>query len=228
MIMNTELKTLYIRPTHIPNGQYLCLLGLIGILLTAILSFLLPNIAPAAITILLISTLILTLIGYMSYQDEALSFTLTFMHIQFHSPYGGWTTRWTNIEQIAQATIEQDGWHQPIPWVGIKLKDYEGFIEDICPRVASKLLIEQRPLLVMAHKRSGNTNEQLEDILFDDSHVTLSSGKTFKGLQAMLANRMRYNRAYLGYDFFISEDTLDRPAADFAGLVRRYLANSHR
>ncbi|MGF1682377.1 DUF2982 domain-containing protein [Photobacterium minamisatsumaniensis] len=222
--MNTELKTQYIRPTHIPNGQYLCLLGLIGILLTAILSFSLPGIAPAAIILLLISASMLALIGYASYQDAALSFTLTFMHIQFHSPNGGWTTRWTNIEQIAQATIEQDGWHQPIPWVGIKLKDYEGFIEDICPRVASKLLIEQRPLLVMAHKRSSNTNEQLEDILFDDNRTTLASGKTFKGLQAMLANRMRYNRAYLGYDFFISEDVLDRPAADFAGLARRYLA----
>ena len=33
-----------------------------------------------------------------------------------------------------------------------------------------------------------------------------------------------YNRELLGYDFFISEDLLDRPTDDFVGLTRRYLA----
>ncbi|WP_157072549.1 DUF2982 domain-containing protein [Photobacterium sanguinicancri] len=43
----------------------------------------------------------------------------------------------------------------------------------------------------------------------------------------MLANRMRYNRELLGFDFFISDDLLDRPLGEFIGLARRYLAQAN-
>ncbi|PSW21178.1 DUF2982 domain-containing protein [Photobacterium sanctipauli] len=222
--MNAKIETQYIRPHTFANGRLLYILGLIGAALAGIISFSWPQVAPAAVAILLIASCILALVGYKANQGPELSFTLTFMHLQFHSHYGGWTARWNNIDRIGQASVEKEGWYQPIPWVGVRLKDYQAFIEAICPRVATKLLMDQRPLLIIAHRNAGETEEQIEDILFDDRHYHLSSGKTLKGLQAMLANRMHYNRRYLGYDFFISEDVLDRPAAEFAGLARNYLA----
>ncbi|MEL7287999.1 MAG: DUF2982 domain-containing protein, partial [Pseudomonadota bacterium] len=44
------------------------------------------------------------------------------------------------------------------------------------------------------------------------------------GLLAMLANRMKYQRRFYGYDVFISASDLDREAEEFVGLARRYLA----
>lgn len=224
--MKSELKTQHIHPPIIPFGTNMYLGGLIGVLVAGALGFLYPDASPPAIAIILIGSALMVLLGYKYQQGPELSFTLTFMHIQFHSHYGGWLAKWKNIEQIGQASISVDGWYEPVPWVGIKLKDYEEFVRSICPRVATKLLLDQRVLLVMAHKRMSDPPYELEDILFDDSHYHTTSGYVFKGLQAMLANRMRYNREFLGYDFFISEDFLDRPAADFAGLARRYLAAS--
>ncbi|QSA19907.1 DUF2982 domain-containing protein, partial [Vibrio furnissii] len=49
-------------------------------------------------------------------------------------------------------------------------------------------------------------------------------GKVYKGLMAMLANRMRYQRQYYDYDVFISASDLDRSPEEFVGLARRYLA----
>ncbi|PSU58457.1 DUF2982 domain-containing protein [Photobacterium aphoticum] len=198
--------------------------GLVGVVLAALLGFFFPIISAPAIAILVLMAGMLALLGYKYQQGPELTFTLTFMHLQFHSHQGGWLARWKNIDRIAQASVGNDGWYQPLPWVGIRLKDYGEFVEAICPRVASKILIEQRILLVMAHRNMADPPYQLEDILFDDTPFITPSGQVLKGLQAMLANRMRYNRAFLGYDFFISEDFLDRPAADFAGLARRYLA----
>ncbi|MEF1308392.1 DUF2982 domain-containing protein, partial [Vibrio owensii] len=49
-------------------------------------------------------------------------------------------------------------------------------------------------------------------------------GMHYEGLQAMLANRMKYQRQFYGYDVFISASDLDREAEEFVGLARRYLA----
>ena len=106
----------------------------------------------------------------------------------------------------------------------MKLKDYDEFICNISPRLAARMIIEQRILLIMAIKNSEQDNHVIEDILFDDEPYQGHNGFIFKGLRAMLANRMHYNRQYLGFDFFISEDALDRPMSDFLGLLRRYKA----
>ncbi|MGR5061527.1 DUF2982 domain-containing protein [Photobacterium sp. DNB22_13_2] len=224
--MRYSLKTRYITTGITPYQANLFIAGIAGFVVATLIGLVFPAVAPPVVAILLIGACITMLIGYKYSQGPELSFTLTFMHLQFHSHCGGWLARWKNIDTISQASIAKDGWHQPIPWVGVKLKDYEEFIKAICPRVATKLLIDQRILLIMAHKGIDNPHFEIEDIMFDDNHYITQSGNVLKGLQAMLANRMRYNRELIGYDFFISEDFLDRPAADFAGLARRYLAAS--
>ncbi|MGF1723891.1 DUF2982 domain-containing protein [Photobacterium nomapromontoriensis] len=225
--MNNEVKTRYIKPAIAPYFSHYYIGGLVGITIALLLGLLFPVISIPAVATMLIGACMMLLVGYRYHHGPELTFTLTFMHIQFHCQHGGWVARWKNIDKIGQAEIGVDGWYQPIPWVGIRLKEYEEFIEAICPRVASKLLIEQRVLLIMAHKsQRAEFNQQIENILFDDKPFVTTSGRRLKGLQAMLANRMRYNRQFLGYDFFISEDLMDRPAADFAGLTRHYLAAS--
>ncbi|MCG3862898.1 MULTISPECIES: DUF2982 domain-containing protein [unclassified Photobacterium] len=156
--------------------------------------------------------------------DSKYLFTLTFMHCQYHSRYGGWSTPWYNISQLGKAEINHHGWQQPLPWIGIKLNNYDDFIQNISPRLAARMIIEQRILLVMAIKNSNVENHTIEDVLFDDEPYQTPNGNIFKGLRAMLAHRMEYNRKFLGFDFFISEDTLDRPINDFIGLLRRYKA----
>ncbi|MCW8327249.1 DUF2982 domain-containing protein [Photobacterium sp. SDRW27] len=218
------METLYIKSATAKAGSSMLALSLLAFLAVGILAFLYPGASSAAIAILLLAALTMLVIAYKQAQEPELAFTLTFMHIQFHSPTGGWLARWKNIDEIGPATVSFQGWHQTMPWVGIKLKDYEEFLDSICPRIASKILIEQRGLLIIAYKRTDNPPYEIEDMLFDDTHYITHSGKTLKGLLAMLANRMKYNREFLGYDFFISEDLLDRPTEDFIGLTRRYLA----
>ncbi|WP_084722289.1 DUF2982 domain-containing protein [Photobacterium aquae] len=224
--MDEQLKTRFIRPPLKPFGTNLYVAAGVGITVGIGLLWWEPFRAPPASAIILLVSAIMLLLGYKIRQGRELSLTLTFMHLQFHSHYGGWLAKWHNIERIGQASVQTDGWYEPIPWVGVSLKNYDPFLTAICPRVATKLLLDQRILLVMAHKRLSDPPFELEDILFDDTPYITADGQTIKGLMAMLANRMRYNRELLGYDFFISEDFLDCSAAEFAGLARRYLAAS--
>ncbi|WP_371826090.1 DUF2982 domain-containing protein [Photobacterium sp. GJ3] len=217
---------MYITPHHPKPGAYLIWLSLLAILGLGITVFIFPDINGVAVAVLLFALLCLLLIGVQLNRQQPVGFTLTFMHIQYHSPQGGWMTKWQNIADIDRATISREGWYKPLPWVGVRLKQYDEFLDTISPRIASQILMEQRGLLIMAYKRAESPPHDIEDMLFDDKHYVSGSGKISKGLIAMLANRMRYNRELTGFDFFISEDLLDRPADDFIGLARRFLAQA--
>ncbi|KJY80897.1 DUF2982 domain-containing protein [Vibrio nigripulchritudo] len=157
-------------------------------------------------------------------EKSKVSFTLTATHFQQHMFKGGWVVRWNNISHIGVCTYSQEGWHQPIPWIGIKLKDYEPYLDNICPRISTQILLEQRSLLYLGLKQMDNKNIPFEDIVLDSKPYESSNGEQYTGLQAMLANRMAYQRENFGYDIFISTSDLDRSGDEFVGLARRFLA----
>ncbi|WP_140151439.1 DUF2982 domain-containing protein, partial [Vibrio parahaemolyticus] len=156
-------------------------------------------------------------------KKSQVTFTLTASHFQQHLFKGGWVVRWRNIESIGICSYQQDGWHQPLPWIGIRLKHYSPYLDAICPRIATEILLSQRALLYLG-ARQNHCEEKFEDMVLDPQPYTSKAGKQYDGLQAMLANRMKYQRKFYGYDVFISASDLDREADEFVGLTRRYLA----
>lgn len=157
------------------------------------------------------------------YRRSQVGYTLTATHFQQHLFKGGWSLQWHNIQRFGQCVYrDRDGWTHPLPWIGFKLTDYDAFIDAVCPRIGSEMLINQRGLLYLALR--GNLDPHIEDKLFDTRRFTSESGRQYRGLQAMLAQRMRYQRACYGYDVFISTADLDRDIDSFIGLLRRYKA----
>jgi len=161
--------------------------------------------------------------GYVLILKSTVRFTLTATHFQQHLFKGGWVIKWTNVQKIGICTYAQEGWHQPLPWIGVKLKHYSPYLTSICPRVATEILLSQRALLYLGAKQHQQ-GQNFEDIVLDSHAYLNSDGREFKGLLAMLANRMRYQREYYDYDIFISTNDLDRSPEEFVGLLRRYLA----
>lgn len=167
--------------------------------------------------------LILCGVGYWLARKSWVGFTLTASHLQQHFYYGGWVVKWQNISQIGICTHQQEGWHQPLPWIGVRLKNYSPFLDGICPRIAREMLFNQRVLLYLGMKQHDKSL-LFEDIVLDSTPYTDPQGKVYTGLMAMLANRMHHQRNFHGFDVFISENDLDRSADEFIGLARRYLA----
>lgn len=218
------METLHIHTEKLTPKHYIGLFVAIVMITLAFISYFKSQLSALSVSIMVILMMLMLLLIIKLMNTPSVSFTLSFMHCQYHSRYGGWTTTWHNITDIGHATLGTQGWYTPLPWIGIRLTDYDDFIGSICPRVASRILLEQRILLVMALKSQPDSPYLLEDMLFDDSPFITTNGEQFRGLQAMLANRMRYNRVFFGFDFFIADDVIDRPVADFIGLLRRYKA----
>lgn len=222
-------KRLLIYPPHQQIGKYFRVAVLI--LAMVVVTFILLNPQVKPIPALIGLGLLGSLGVYIGYviDQQRLSFSLSDMHIQHHTPKGGWSLKWRNIYQIGIPSVSHEGWHQSLPWFGVRLKDYEPFLEGISYRLAGQIIMEQRGLLLSAYRRAEEPmSSKLEDMMFDDTPYTSASGKVYKGLVAMLANRMKYTRELLGYDVFVSEDLLDRPLEDFVGLTRQYLASAGR
>lgn len=93
----------------------------------------------------------------------------------------------------------------------------------ICPRVSTEILLSQRALLYLG-ARQHQCESQFEEMVLDPQPYIDEQGIEHTGLQAMLANRMKYQRRFFDYDIFISAQDLDREAEEFVGLARRYLA----
>lgn len=174
----------------------------------------------------LIGLLVLFTLGGLAYWlmlKGQVAYTLTSTHFQQHFYQGGWVVKWNNISQIGVCSYEREGWHQPLPWVGIRLKDYSPYLSSICPRLSTQLLLSQRALLYLGAQQQAK-QDQFEDLVLDSTPYVDVKGNQYTGLQAMLANRMQYQREFFGYDVFIAEQDLDRSAEEFIGLARRYLA----
>ncbi|TON97532.1 hypothetical protein CGH23_18445 [Vibrio parahaemolyticus] len=195
------------------------------LLLVALITLFLVVISPGWKQAMLSVILMAIIVGFavLMIKKSQVTFTLTASHFQQHLFKGGWVVRWRNIESIGICSYQQDGWHQPLPWIGIRLKHYSPYLDAICPRIATEILLSQRALLYLG-ARQNHCEEKFEDMVLDPQPYTSKAGKQYDGLQAMLANRMKYQRKFYGYDVFISASDLDREADEFVGLTRRYLA----
>jgi hypothetical protein len=74
------------------------------------------------------------------------------------------------------------------------------------------------------------TNEELKSCstgqcgaaeLLEDDVYKAADGTTYKGIQAMFANRMVKLRARLGFDIFIASSDLDRSESEFVALLKQ-------
>lgn len=165
----------------------------------------------------------LALVIWLFIQKSIVKYTMTPSHFQQHFFKGGWVVKWSNISRIDMCEIENQGWAHPLPWIGVRLRHYDPYLDGVCPRIISDQLLEQRALLYSGLKQKG-MRDKFEDYMFDDSPFTCPSGRVYKGLLAMMANRMHYQRQAIGYDIFISINDLGIDAEEFVGLARRYIA----
>nr|WP_086938289.1 DUF2982 domain-containing protein [Thaumasiovibrio occultus] len=208
---------------HPPTSHSFFALAGVGCLILLAVGLVFANIKPAWTIPVMVTTSLILAWFYWHLRQPAISLSLTPMHLQLHHRVGGWSVRWHSLITIEQLQLERDGWYEPIPWVGLKLKSYDDILCRISPRVVSQILIEQRILLIMAHRRGAKGSVAIEDMLFDDTPYIDHHGVRYTGLMAMFANRMRYNRELLGSDLMISEDRLGMESSRFVGLARRYM-----
>ncbi|GAB2677589.1 DUF2982 domain-containing protein [Aliiglaciecola aliphaticivorans] len=208
------------------NGLTTFLCGVVALFLAIMLLVLLPDSLYLIGIFALSASIVTMLIGWFKVREPVHSIELTKTHILYQHRHGKWALEWANIQRVDVPKVSEGVQQVNLDMVGIKIKQYEPLLTSISPRLATNLLLEQRPLLLQNNQCVGGgcySNTLIEN----DTYKT-SEGKIIKGIPAMLANRMTKLRAGLGYDVFISVGELDRSSEEFVSLLRECLASVNR
>ena len=182
------------------NGIEILLVGAFGLVFIMLVNLLRPDVISIFEIFLVSVSLVAIFIGFLKTQEPFYSLIITERLLTYHHKYGSWSLNRENFHHSGIPKVEQGLEYLELNAVGIKLNDTDDFLMDISPRLAGKLLIEQRHLfmqVVQKHCKNGNCPSEW---LVEDNNYTSLNGRKFNGLIAMFANRMRHLQQLTGYD----------------------------
>lgn len=217
----TDNDPIFVRATSKGNGITALVIGVVGLIVSVLWLALLPQWLFLAGIFLTSASIVTLLIGYFKLREPPFSIEISLDEICYHHRRGNWFLHWDNIQRIDCPKIHDGLMHKELDAVGIRIKDYGDFLARISPRLATHLLMEQRPLLIHQGSKDCSSGGCFEQAQFDDKHYAVENGDTYTGVKAMLANRMTQLRQLLGYDIYISGTDIDREPSAFVALLRQ-------
>lgn len=215
------LSIIRIRASAKRNGFTSLLIGFVGFFISWLLLARLPDSMFLLGIFISCLSIVAILIGWFKLREPSYSLALSPLQLLYLHRCGRWSLDWQNIQRIDIPRVSKGLHMQDMELVGIRLKRYQPLLESISPRLATNILMEQRPLLQYAQSQDCATGNCYSDNLIEDDRYRLDDGKVVTGVTAMLANRMTKLRQALGYDLFIPATELDRPIAEFVTLLRQ-------
>ncbi len=159
------------------------------------------------------------LIGYVKTLEPAYSIKLDEHDMSYQHRFGTWQLAYNNIRRLGIPRVHRQGEYVALSYVGINIINYQSFLQQLHPRLAVKLLMEQKNLIQTALVSECPDGTCPSELIFDDENYTTSCGHQYSGLIAMFANRMTRLKSLLGYDLYIPTTALDREEMKFIQLI---------
>ncbi|MEC8230591.1 MAG: DUF2982 domain-containing protein [Pseudomonadota bacterium] len=215
---NSE-ASIYIKAASKSNGITSLVIGAVGLIIAALWLSFMPDWLFLAGIFITSAALVCLLVGYFKLREPDYSLEIAKDYITYQHRLGSWRIHWDNLQRADCPRVRHGLEHVPLETVGFKLKSYTDFLHTISPRLATHLLMEQRPLLMQNTDENCASGSCYEQSMFDDKQYVMEDGTVINGIKAMLAHRMVELRKRLGFDIFIASSELDRDAQDFARLI---------
>lgn len=212
-------ESIFITASAKRNSITTLVIGTVALCLSLLALALVPDWLFLGTVFLTSASIVTILIGYFKMREPAHSLEIRPDAIIYQHRRGQWALDWDNIQRVDMPKVRRGLDMVPLETVGFRLKHYDNFIQTISPRLATHLLMEQRPLL-MQNLEDCPTGTCYGNDFMEDTRFKLESGKQLTGVQAMLASRMHQLRERLGYDVFVSSNELDRTPSEFVSLLK--------
>jgi len=216
-LQNPVEEEITIKPKSKNNGLFLICLGVILIFVSMFINLLYWDEYKIQLMLLFLTCSIVLLTGFLKYSEPEISYKLTRQQLYFHHRNGNWELKWESIVRFGQPSANTIFERIDLPYIGIKLKDIAFIADNISPRLANKLIHEQRELLILAAR---NNEIKLESGLISFDPFTLKN-KVYKGpIAAWLFRTEQLNQVY-GYHLYLPDSGFDRELADFLKLLKQ-------
>jgi hypothetical protein len=200
------------------HALFLILLGVFIFIITLLISQYYWRSHRLILVFIYLLALVITFTGLLKRSEPRISFQLTPQGIRYHHRQGKWMVNWKQIQNINTINEVVGLSTVTLPYIGIRLKSVDFIAEQISPRLANRLIHEQRPLLsfsVMQRLLS------LEETQLNFNSFTLESGKIIKGPIAAFLHHCEILHKGLGYHLYIPESSTDREIDAFCQLLKQ-------
>lgn len=215
-----ENENIYIRASSKRNGLTSITVGIVALVVAFMMFQFLPKQATLFAIFITSLAIVALLIGWFKIREPVHSLHLNRNSLTYHHRKGQWQIHWDNIQRFDIPKITQGVEQTPLSLVGIRLKEYRPLLQSISPRLATHILMEQRPLLLQSQEANCSSGTCYGDDLIEDDKFKDTDGQVYNGVLAMFANRMTKLRDRLGYDLYINSAELDRENTEFVQLLR--------
>lgn len=177
------------------------------------------------LTFIYLSGLVIFITGLAKYLQPKFSLCLTPEGIKYQHSYGQWQLNWQQIERISliKETIALE--QIVLPYIGIRLTQLPTLAKQISPRLANRLIHEQKPLLAVAIKQQRLTLEQCQ---LNFEPFQLPSGEKLIGPLAAFLHHSTLLKIAFGYHLYIPETAIDRGLLDFHQLLMQCMHTADR
>ncbi|MCJ8296095.1 MAG: DUF2982 domain-containing protein [Colwellia sp.] len=221
--MTSKLPVIKIKAQSNHHAIFLMLTALILFITTLVFSLSYWRQFQLVLTFIYLSELVIFITGLAKYLQPKYSLSLSPSGIKYQHSSGHWQIDWQQIQSISLIN-ETLGFEQvQLPFIGIRLIQLSILAKQISPRLANRLIHEQRPLLALAIKLKYLTLEQSQ-LSFEA--FELPSGESINGpLAAFLHHSTVLHKAF-GYHLFIPETAMDRELNEFCNLLKQCMKSS--
>lgn len=141
--------------------------------------------------------------------------TLTFYH-----RYGEFQCEWSLISRIDIPQINQLQGRQSFNYIGLRFDNREAFYDNFPLRLASRLLTEQRNLLLAVASNGCSTGQCVPEDFVDAAEYKMPNGRIYRGLIGMFANRCELLREHLGFQLYIPLSNSEKSPHEVLNLLK--------
>lgn len=220
--MDKANKTLKYRAQGARNGIEVLTVGSVGLVFIMLFNLLRPG-EISILEIFLVSICLAAIfIGFLKTQEPFYSLLLSESQLTYHHKYGFWQLHISNLHHSGIPKITDGYEYLELNTIGLKVNNMDEFLSAIEPRIAGKLLIEQRNLfmqVVQKHCKNGNCPSEW---LVEDTQYTSPKGVGYTGLIAMFANRAKHLQLLTGYDLLLPASVLDKDIWTFSADLNKW------
>ncbi|PKF57929.1 hypothetical protein CW748_05255 [Alteromonadales bacterium alter-6D02] len=164
--------------------------------------------------------LVLLTVGVAKHWEPRHSLAVSQKKLRYFHRYGQWSIEWHNIQRIFIPTFRHDLEQQELPYIAIKLKDMERIASSISPRLASRLVHEQRSLMVFAVQQQEITPEQA---VLNLTPYKMTQGYEITGPIAAWLHQMKALDQAYGAHLFLPQSAFSQQCEDVMLALKSHL-----
>ncbi|MGB1297588.1 MAG: DUF2982 domain-containing protein [Psychrobium sp.] len=159
--------------------------------------------------LLCLAAVSLFFIGIAKHFEPSISLELTQQSLRYFHRYGRWKLDWENISRIHIPRFYYQLQQKETHYIGVKVIDLEKLIDNVSPRLASRIIHEHRDILALAISQGDLTTSEAQ---IDLTPFKMPSGFQVGGPLAPFFHQMVLLEKHYGAHLFIPFSSFNEAA----------------